>query len=129
MVENLGYSSTSILDSSKPTKMIVIGDAGMIANKVDYSKQPPQIQQLGYDRVSKQIFGNKEFLMNAVFYLNDDTGIMQLRGRTMKLRLLDKVKLRDEKPFWQWLNVIVPLVLVTLFGLIYNFIRKYRYSR
>ena len=117
MVENLGFSSSSVIDESVPTKMIVIADAGIIANKVDYSKQPPQIQQLGYDRVSKQVFGNREFLMNAIFYLNDDTGIMQLRGRTMKMRLLDKVKLREEKTFWQWLNVLLPVVIISLFGI------------
>ncbi|MEZ5103205.1 MAG: gliding motility-associated ABC transporter substrate-binding protein GldG [Draconibacterium sp.] len=129
MVENLGYSSTNIITESKPTKMIVIADAGIIANKVDYLKQPPQIQELGYDRVSKQVFGNKEFLLNAIYYLNDDSGIMQLRSRTMKLRLLDKVKLREGKVLWQSLNVVLPLVIVILFGIIYNIIRRYKYTR
>jgi ABC-2 type transport system permease protein len=109
--------------------MVVIADAGVIANAVNYSKQPPQIQELGYDRVSKQTFGNKEFLLNAIYYLNDEAGIMQLRSRTVQLRLLDKVKLREEKSFWQWLNILAPLVIVLLFGLGYNFIRRYRYSR
>jgi len=109
--------------------MVVIGDAGLIENKVNYSQQPPRIQELGYDRVSKQTFGNKEFLLNTIFYLNDETGIMQLRSRTVQLRLLDKVKLREDKSFWQWINVVAPLALVLLFGLGYNAIRKYRYSR
>lgn len=109
--------------------MVVIGDAGLIANKVNYSHQPPQIQELGYDRVSKQTFGNREFLLNTIFYLNDEAGIMQLRNRNVQLRLLDKVKLREEKAFWQWLNVIAPLALVLLFGLVYNIYRRYRYSR
>jgi len=84
---------------------------------------------LGYDRVSKQTFGNKEFLLNTLFYLNDEAGIMQLRSRTVQLRLLDKVKLREEKSYWQWLNLFVPLVMVLLFGMVYNVIRRYRYSR
>lgn len=129
MIENLGISNVDFQTKSKPTKMVVIGDAGLIANKVNYSRQPPQIQELGYDRVSKQTFGNKEFLLNTIYYLNDETGIMQLRNRTVQLRLLDKVKLREEKGFWQWLNVLAPLVIVLLFGLAYNFIRRYRYSR
>lgn len=129
MVENLGYSSREVMNESVPTKMIVIADAGMIANKVNYSKNPPAIEELGYDRVSKQVFGNKEFLLNAIFYLNDDAGIMALRNRTLKLRLLDKVKLREQKAFWQWLNVGLPLMLVTGFGFIYYFIRKSRYAR
>ncbi len=129
MVENLGVSSTALINESTATKMVVIADAGIIANKVDYSKQPPQTQELGYDRVSKQVFGNKEFLMNTIYYLSDNTGIMQLRSRAMKMRLLDKVKIREEKGFWQWLNVLVPLLLVSLFGFIYNGFRKYKYSK
>ena len=100
----------------------------IIANKVDYTKKPPQIQELGYDRVSKRVFGNKEFLLNAIYYLNDDLGIMQLRNRTVKLRLLDKVKLREQKSYWQWLNILLPLLVVALFGIVYNIIRKYRYT-
>jgi ABC-2 type transport system permease protein len=129
MIENLETQINDFQTKSKPTKMVVIGDAGLIANKVNYSKQPPQIQELGYDRVSKQTFGNKEFLLNTIYYLNDETGIMQLRSRTVQLRLLNKVKLREEKVFWQWLNLVVPLVLVLLFGVVYNVVRRYRYSR
>jgi ABC-2 type transport system permease protein len=129
MVEPLGFSSDAVLNSSKPTKMVVFADAGMIANKVNYSGSSPQIQRLGYDRVAKRTWGNREFLMNTVFYLNDDRGIMQLRNRTVRLRMLDQVRLREEKALWQWLNVLVPLVLVSLFGLVYNLIRKYKNTR
>jgi ABC-2 type transport system permease protein len=129
MIENYGIAVNDFQHKSRPTKMVVIGDAGLIANKVNYAQQPPKIQELGYDRVSKQTFGNKEFLLNTIYYLNDETGIMQLRSRTVQLRLLDKVKLREEKSFWQWLNMAVPLVVVLLFGIVYNAIRRYRYSR
>jgi ABC-2 type transport system permease protein len=129
MIENLGISAVNFQTRSKPTKMIVIGDAGLIANKVNYSMQPPQIQELGYDRVSKQTFGNKEFLLNAIYYLNDDTGIMQLRSRTVQLRLLDKVRLREEKVFWKWLNVVAPLIVILLLGVVYNLVRRHRFSR
>jgi ABC-2 type transport system permease protein len=129
MIENFGINTTNFQTVSKPTKMVVIGDAGLISNKVNYAQQPPQIQELGYDRVSKQTFGNKEFLLNTIFYLNDETGIMQLRSRTVQLRLLDKVKLREEKGFWQWLNLVAPLIVVLLFGVVYNVLRRHRYSR
>jgi ABC-2 type transport system permease protein len=129
MIENYGIAVNDFQHKSRPTKMVVIGDAGLIANKVNYAQQPPKIQELGYDRVSKQTFGNKEFLLNTIYYLNDETGIMQLRSRTVQLRLLDKVKLREDKSYWQWLNMAVPLVVVLLFGMVYNAIRRYRYSR
>lgn len=129
MIENLGNDISDFQAKSKPAKMVVIADAGIIANNVNYSHQPPQIQELGYDRVSKQTFGNKEFLLNTIFYMNDEAGIMQLRDRTVQLRLLDKVRLREEKSFWQLLNVLAPMAVVLLFGMCYNIIRRYRYSR
>jgi ABC-2 type transport system permease protein len=129
MTETLNIQTPVVKEQSKPTKMVVIADGGMITNKVNRSTNPPQIQELGYDRVSGRTFGNKEFLMNAVYYLNDENGIMQLRNRSQKLRLLDKVRLREEKAFWQWLNILLPLVVVSLFGVIYNVLRRYHYSR
>lgn len=129
MVENYGYSSAEIIQESQPTQMIVIADGGMITNKVNYSANPPKIQELGFDEVSGQVFGNKEFLINAISYLDDKQGIMQLRGRSLKLRLLDKVKLREEATYWKWLNVLLPLLLITVFALVYNLVRKYRYNR
>ncbi len=129
MVEKLGFSSADVLGKSKPTKMVIFADAGMIANKVNYSGASPQIQRLGYDRVANRTWGNKEFLMNTVFYLNDDRGIMQLRNRTLKMRLLDPVKLREEKSSWQWLNVLLPMLIMAVFGILYNLVRKYQNTR
>ncbi len=129
MVENYGFSSSLVIEKSKPTKMVVIADGGIITNKVNYSTNPPGIYKLGFDRVSQRTFGNSEFLINTIFYLNDNQGIMQLRGRSLKMRLLDKVKLREEKAFWQWINVILPLLLIIFFGLVYYVVRRYRYSR
>jgi ABC-2 type transport system permease protein len=129
MLETLGIPFADVITESQPTKMVVIADGGLVTNKVDYSNNPPRLQELGFDRVSGQTFGNKEFLLNAVYYLNDENGIMQLRNRTQKMRLLDKVRLREEKPFWQWLNVLLPLVLTGFWGIIYNLLRKHRFTR
>ncbi|NOY95980.1 MAG: gliding motility-associated ABC transporter substrate-binding protein GldG [Chlorobi bacterium] len=129
MIKNLGYSESSILTESKPTKMIVISDGDIIANKVRYSGSSPSILPLGYDRVSQQTFGNKEFILSAINYLCDDRGIMFLRNRAIKLRVLDKVKLREEKAYWQWLNVGLPIILIIIFGVVYNTIRHRKFSR
>ena len=129
MLEALGISARQVLSESLPTRMVVIADGGMITNGVDYSTSPPRVQEVGFDRVSGQTFGNREFLLNAVYYLNDDQGIMHLRNRTQKLRLLDKVRLREQEMFWQWLNVLLPLILVSLWGMVYNFLRQRRFAR
>lgn len=129
MLEAMGISANQIIPESRPTKMVVIADGGLITNHVDYSTNPPRMQELGFDRVSGQTFGNREFLLNIVYYLNDEAGIMQLRNRTQKMRLLDKVRLREEKPFWQWLNVLFPMILAGFWGIVYNLLRKRRYTR
>jgi ABC-2 type transport system permease protein len=129
MLESIGLPDNQVISESLPTKMVVIADGGMIINQVDYSTNPPRVQELGLDRASGQVFGNREFLLNTVLYLNDDRGIMQLRTRTQQLRLLDKVRLREEKSIWQWINVLVPLVLTGLWGVGYNLTRRRRFSR
>jgi ABC-2 type transport system permease protein len=129
MLEALGISARQVISESLPTRMVVIADGGMITNGVDYSTSPPRVQEVGFDRVSGQTFGNREFLLNSVYYLNDDRGIMHLRNRTQKLRLLDKVRLREQEMFWQWLNVLLPLILVSLWGMVYNFLRQRRFAR
>jgi ABC-2 type transport system permease protein len=129
MINSLAGSGNTLISESQPTKMIIFSDASIIANMVDYSSGKPTIQQLGFDRVSGFTFGNKDFVMNAVAYLNDSSGIMQLRNRTIKLRLLDKLEIRETLILWQQINITLPILLVIAFGFVYNFIRKRRFAR
>jgi len=129
ITDSFGINYQNVVKESKPTKMIVIADGGIIRNKVRNRNGQLQIQPLGYDIFSGQTFGNRDFLLNCADYLSDDIGIMQLRSRTVKLRLLDKVKLRDEKLKWQLINTTLPLLFFLAFGIIFNFIRKKNYSK
>ncbi|MBN2262687.1 MAG: gliding motility-associated ABC transporter substrate-binding protein GldG [Prolixibacteraceae bacterium] len=114
---------------SPENKMIVITDGNIIKNKVRYRNGQAQIQALGHDQYSGQTFGNRDFLVNCVDYLNDDIGIMSIRSKVIKMRLLDKVKIRDEKTKWKLLNTISPLVLIIVFGIAYTIVRKRKFSR
>jgi len=127
MVGSFGLKSSEVKTESQPTRMIVISDGNMMANKYRISGGRPEFMPLGYDQYSKQTFGNKAFLLNAVNYLCDDQGLMELRSRVFKIRLLDKVRIREGKTFWQMLNVLMPLVLIALFGGAYVFIRQRKY--
>jgi ABC-2 type transport system permease protein len=120
---------SNTLPVSKPTKMIVIADGDIIRNDVKFKDTDPKILPLGYDELTHQTYGNKQFIINAVDYLCDDEGWMELRSRSFTLRLLDKEKLSDELSFWKWLNVAVPVLLVILAGMIFIFIRKRKYTR
>jgi ABC-2 type transport system permease protein len=108
--------------------MIVIADGDIIKNKVRSRNGQIQILPLGYDQNSGQTFGNRDFLNNCIDYLTDDIGIMQIRSQVVKLRMLDKVKIRDEKLQWQLLNTLLPFVIFLIFGLIYHFYRKRKYT-
>lgn len=121
-------STERTITESKPTKMVVIADGDVIRNDVQGKGENMNILPLGYDRYMNQQFGNKEFLLNAVNYLTDDDGWMSLRSREIKLRLLNKPAIIGQRTFWQVINVVLPLVVLGLFGLAFNFVRKRRYT-
>lgn len=130
MVDNIiPGSRKNLKKNSKMTKMIVIADGDIIRNDIRETPQGILVTPLGYDRYSKQTFGNKEFVSNAVNYLTDEVGLMNLRGREFKLRLLDKTKLKGKKSKWQMINTILPVLLIVVFGLTYNYSRKRKYAK
>ena len=110
-------------EKSVATELIVIADGDVIAN--DISKGQPL--ELGVDKWTNQRFGNKEFLLNAVNYLLDDNGLINIRSKTIKINFLDKEKAFTEAGKWQLINIVFPLVLLALFGFIFNYFRKRKY--
>jgi ABC-2 type transport system permease protein len=111
---------------SKFTKMIVVGDGDILKNQIsdkDHSPFP-----LGYDRYTQLQFGNKNFLLNIADYMTDDSGIMQLRTKEIKIRLLDKARIIREKVSWQVLNIGFPILLILLFGIFQYYYRKRKYA-
>jgi ABC-2 type transport system permease protein len=115
------------VDHGKETKMIVVADGDVAGN--DYQRSTGQVYPLGYDRNTQQVFANKTFLLNCMNYLLDDEGMLQLRSREVKLRLLDKKKINLQRHKWQFINVAVPLLLVIIFALLQFYIRKRKYSQ
>lgn len=129
MVAHLGINPASLVEESPETRMMVFSDGSLMANKVRMVPgEKPQILPLGYDRVSRQIFGNKEFFTRAIKYLDDKNGVMQLLNTSVKLRLLDKVRLRERGKHWTWVNTALPVLFILLFGVIYRQVRKRKYS-
>ena len=115
-------------EKSKFTKMIVVSDADIIKNDVRQRADGIFITPLGYDRYTKQTYGNKEFVMNAVHYLVDESGILDIRSREFKLRLLDKSKVIKEKTKWQVINTVLPIVFILIFAVLLAYIRKRKYT-
>jgi ABC-2 type transport system permease protein len=109
---------------SIPTKMIVIADGDVIKN--DVARNTPQ--ELGFDRWSRQTYGNKEFLLNAVNYLLDDDGLINIRSKEIAVAFLNQQKIAEQKTSWQLLNILLPLGLLAIFGFSFNYIRKKKYA-
>lgn len=115
---------------SEETKMIVVADGDIAIN--DLRNTPQGVvpaNPLGYDRFSRQTFGNKDFLVNALNYLTDDAGLMKLRNREFQLRLLNKQKVNDELLQWQIINLLLPTLLWIAGGVTYGMWRKRKYGR
>lgn len=110
--------------NSTDNKMIVIADGDVGKNQL--LKGNPY--DLSRDKWTNETFGNKDFLLNSIDYLLDDVGLMQLRNKTIKIEQLDQQKAYKERTYWQFFNVILPLVLLAVFGLIFNYLRKRKYS-
>lgn len=119
----------TVKTESVRTKMIVIADGDIIRNEVRRSGTTEIHYPLGQDRYTGQIFGNRDFILNCLNYLVDDNGIMKLRSRELKLRLLDRNRIRIERLKWQLVNITVPVLIVILAGILYGFLRKKYYTK
>ena len=115
-------------EKSISTRMIVVSDADIIRNDVRHRPDGVFISPLGFDRYTQQTYGNKDFVMNAVHYLVDESGILNIRSREIKLRILDKARVKDERVKWQIINTVFPVLLVILFGVLLTFLRKRKYA-
>jgi ABC-2 type transport system permease protein len=113
-------------DKSKRSKMIVIGDGDMMRSEV---RSDSTTYPLGYYVYTKQTFANKAFLLNCIEYLVDDNGVLETRNKEVKLRLLNTVKVQDEKLKWQLLNMALPIGLVIVAGLVFGYFRRKKYQR
>ncbi len=113
------------IDESVANKMIVIADGDIIKN--DVVKNKPQ--ELGFDRWTGKTYGNKEFLLNAVNYLLDDDGLINIRSKEITIAFLDQEKITNQKTNWQLVNILLPLGLLALFGFIFNYVRKRKFAR
>ncbi len=121
------YNVSDVLTESKPAKIIVVSDGDIIKNEVSSKGQPYPV---GFDRFTRHIFkGNKEFILNAVNYLCDDSGLMTIRSRELKMRLLDHEKVLKNRFLIQLINVLLPVLLIALFGIAVYFVRKKRYQK
>lgn len=112
-------------EESEETKMIVISDGDVIKNDLQGGKP----LELGFQRYTGNTYGNKEFLLNAVNYLLDDTGLIDIRSKEINLAFLDKEKVAAQREKWQIIDLAGPVLILVIFGIAFNFYRKKKYVK
>ena len=114
---NKPFASTN----ANATQQIVMSDADIVTNAISNTSGPLPMGELPYENYR---FANREFFLNCVDYLTSTSGIFESRNKDFTLRLLDRKKVNDEKLNWQLINIVSPIIVIILFGFIYQWRRK-----
>jgi gliding-associated putative ABC transporter substrate-binding component GldG len=105
-------------------KLIIVSDGDLASNQLKNGRP----LELGYDQWTNNFYGNKEFLVNAMNYLLEDTGLINIRNKQVNIPLLDAARVSEERSRWQLLNIGLPVALVVLAGLAFTWIRRRKYA-
>lgn len=127
-----GGEEVNFIEKSKSTQMLVVADGDIIKNQRNVVN--PNIPKgtplpLGFDQFTGSQYGNKDFLLNAVDYMLDGSGLIDIRSRELRIRLLDINRLKENKLTWQLVNILLPVVAILIFGLAYTFFRRRKYAK
>ena len=114
-------------NESQFAKIVVIADGDLAKNEVNPTSGQPL--ELGYDRNTRNTFANKDLIVNLIAYLTDSDGLITARSKEVKIRLLDNVKTERDGTFWKMLNLILPIILLVVFGMAKYYWRKRKYTR
>ncbi|NCP45626.1 MAG: gliding motility-associated ABC transporter substrate-binding protein GldG [Flavobacteriales bacterium CG18_big_fil_WC_8_21_14_2_50_32_9] len=118
----IAFKEKSVLNS-----MVVIADGDIAKNAVN--KKTNEFMALGIDRYTKQQYGNADFLLNVVNYLCDENGLMSVRAKKFKIRMMDQTVLKAERFKWQLINTVLPVGLIIIFGFAHYLDRKKKYTK
>ncbi|GIQ60526.1 gliding motility-associated ABC transporter substrate-binding protein GldG [Flavobacterium collinsii] len=122
----LPFKENSFLAKGKPNKMIVIADGDLARNQLDKNMMPVE---LGYDQRTGNLYDNKDFMINCINYLLDDTGLINIRSKDVSLPLLDKEKVYENYTLTQFITIGLPILILLIFGLAFTYMRKRKYSK
>jgi gliding-associated putative ABC transporter substrate-binding component GldG len=112
--------------AEKPSKQIVMSDADIVTNAVSPTSGPLPMGEIPFENYR---FANREFFLNCVDYLVSNNGLFEARNKDFTLRLLDKKKVADQRSTWQFINIVAPIAVIVLFGAVYQWMRKQRYTQ
>lgn len=122
----LPFAEKDFVSIGKESKMILISDGDVVKNQLDKNFQP---LELGFDKWTNNLYANKEFMLNCVNYLLDDNGLINIRSKEVDLPILDTQKVVDNYTYSQIVTIGFPVALVLLFGVVFTYLRKKKYSK
>ncbi|PXY38798.1 gliding motility-associated ABC transporter substrate-binding protein GldG [Flavobacterium cheongpyeongense] len=122
----LPFKDKSFLENGKSTKMVVVADGDIARNQLDKNRVPVE---LGYDQRTGNLYDNKDFIMNCINYLLDDNGLINIRSKDLDLPLLDKEKVYENYTQTQFITIGLPILILLVFGVLFTYIRKRKYSK
>ena len=109
-----GASKDDLIEEGNPSKIVVIADGDIIRNELSIEDGNPLA--LGVSPYAQTTYANEALVMNLVDYLLDEEGLITTRAKEIKLRPLDKVKIKQERTYWQLINLVVPILVLLFFG-------------
>lgn len=122
----LPFDQSNYKSNGVKNKMIVVSDGDLVKNQLDKNFEPVE---LGFDQRSGKLYDNKDFMLNCVNYLLDDTGLINIRSKDLDLPLLDKEKVYENYSLTQAITIGLPILILGIFGLLFTFLRKRKYSK
>ncbi|RNI37930.1 gliding motility-associated ABC transporter substrate-binding protein GldG [Hanamia caeni] len=110
-------------------KMIIVADGDIVLNG-SYKNQllPMGVNPYTVGTQYEYQFANRQFVINCMEYLVNDAGLAEAKSKDYKLRLLDPKKTTEQRGLWELLNIVLPVLLIIIFGLVYQAIRKRKYT-
>ena len=121
-----GFNKDEFIPKGAPGKVVVLADGDIIRNEIDPETGEPL--GLGIEPFTKATYANEDFVLNILDYLTDESGLIETRSREVKIRPLDRVKVRQGRTKWQIVNLTVPVLLVVIMGMIKLAIRRKNYA-
>lgn len=126
MKNTLKEINADFIPEGKPAKIIAVSYGKLLNNL--YNPGSTEYMPIGYNTFDKQLYGNRDFVMNSIEYMLDEKGILNARAKEVKLRLLDKVKIKEHKVYWQFINLGLPFILLGIMAVLFTWYRRKKYS-
>lgn len=122
-----GVVQAGYQEQGMPAKILVCSDGDLVRNETNPQNGKPY--PLGYEPFSAQTYANKDFIINVMAYMMDENGIINARAKEIRIRPLDPVKVENERWQWQAINLLLPIIIIILYGSVRYYLRKQKYAR